>query len=618
MTPTAPTAPPPEATAPTPAGWLRPSWLLACLQGALLVLAAWLIYQPALHGEWLWDDDVELVDNPVMDAPDGLQQIWFQPGGADYFPLKTTFQWMIWRIWPNQSAVFHQANFVLHLLSAFLLWRIFNRLGLGWAWLGALLFVIHPLMVESVAWISELKNTLSLPFLLLSFLAYLAWDQRRSAPGLAAAVLLFVAAMLCKSSVVMFPPVLLLYAWWKRGRLSVDDFIFTAPFFLVSLALGLVTYSFQMDRAIGDATMPHPAMAERLMNAGLITVFYLAQAFRVFLPLPIYPSWSVAVTPLWKWLPWPLLLALAWWAWRKRSTWGRHVLFGGGFFLLNLLPVMGFVTISFMLQSWVADHLAYLPALGLFGLAAAGAELGYRRCRSAGARAGLLAAVSAAGLALAWSSRTYARVFDRPLDLWTYGVQGNPASWVAHNDLARAYGLSDQPEKAVAELLESRRANPDYVVAANNLGLVLMRLQRFPEAIAVYEDFVRRHPEKTEIYNNLATAYVSVGRNSDAYNSFREDLRRRPDSAETLANLGFVLSLTGHPRESIAEYQIAIRLRPDFAEAQYKLGLLLYLTGQPDQAIPHLEAATHLDPTNTQAGQYLAMARRHDPPRMLP
>ena len=212
------------------------------LQVAIVALAAWWVALPSLRGTWLWDDDTYVTDNAALRSPGGLWRIWFDPPGVNYFPVTFTAQWLQWHWWGNDPLGYHCTNVALHLVSCFLIWRLLQKLGLRRAWLGGLLFAVHPVTVESVGWISELKNTLSLPPLLLAMIAYVDFDAGKRS-RYSAALFWFVVAMLCKSTVVMFPFVLLLYAWWRRGRLQPADFRAGAAFFAVALILGLVSVS---------------------------------------------------------------------------------------------------------------------------------------------------------------------------------------------------------------------------------------------------------------------------------------------------------------------------------------------------------------------------------------
>ena len=184
---------------------------LFLLQGLVIVAATLWIFWPALHGEWLWDDDILVKNNPIVHDPAGLSKIWFEPMYLmDFFPLKVSVEWLEWQLWQNNVLGYHLLNIILHIISSLLIWRLLSKLGLRLAWLGGLIFAIHPVTVESVAWIAELKNTLSLPPLLLAMCAWIDYDERGNPKDYFLALVLFLVAMLCKTTVVMLPVVILL------------------------------------------------------------------------------------------------------------------------------------------------------------------------------------------------------------------------------------------------------------------------------------------------------------------------------------------------------------------------------------------------------------------------
>ena len=344
-------------------GW---TWLRA----AVIVLAGTWVYWPALRGGWLWDDGLEIARNELLHRPGGWWRAWVAPAGLDYYPLKDSLQWVQWHLWGDHTLGYHLTNVGLHLLGALLVWRLLACLGARLGWIGGLLFAVHPLAVESVAWISELKNTLSLPLLLAAMICFVEFDdgcEGGSAGGAAQrvgdppspgfgglrnalhlylwSIVFFLAAMLAKSSVVMFPVVLLLHAWWRRGRITRRDLRASAPFFAISLALGVVTVWFQQHRAIGLPAAA-PTFLLRLAGAGRAIGFYLAKgAFPTGL-IPIYPRWNPDLVSPWQALSWVVIAGALLGFWVKRATWGRHALLGSGWFLVNLLPVLGIIPMA--------------------------------------------------------------------------------------------------------------------------------------------------------------------------------------------------------------------------------------------------------------------------------
>src|SRR5258708_17931606 len=211
---------------------------------------------------------------PALD-PAGWWKTWLQPEVRDCFPLKATLQWVEWHLWRDRSTLgYHLVSLTLHLTSALLLWRLLRKLGLQYAWIGGLIFAVHPITVESVAWIAELKNTLSLPLLLLAASAYLDFDLHRKRADHLASLCWFIAAMLCKSSVVMFPLILLLYAWWKRRTVASSDILPVLPFFAISLVLGLITIWFQHHRAINGWDLPQTDLIGRAVTVFLMILLH--------------------------------------------------------------------------------------------------------------------------------------------------------------------------------------------------------------------------------------------------------------------------------------------------------------------------------------------------------
>jgi lipoprotein NlpI len=440
------------------------------LKAGLISLAVLWIFWPALHGNWLWDDDLLVSQNAVVQDPNGLSTIWFQPDALiDYFPLKVTVEWIEWRLFGNDTLGYHAVSLVLHLLSALLVWRLLARFGLRWAWLGGLIFAIHPVVVESVAWIAELKNTLSLPPFLLAMLFWIDYDQHLRARDYRRALVLFLAAMLCKPTMVMFPVVILLYTWWKHGRIGWSRLKASAPFFAVSLVLGLVTALFVHNHSIPQEMPPLGGFLPRLACAGLSIAFYLSKCVLPIGLMPIYPRWSVDPPVLAQFLPWPVLVAALFGLWTQRHTWGRHALLGLGFFLLLLLPFAGFVAGAYMRFSWVMDHIVYIPLVGLVGLAVAGLESLARRL-PAYPRFGLIGCVAAALLLAAVESHRYAGKFVDRETYWAYAAERNPNAWPAHNNLATALQAKGDHAGAMEQFNQAVAGNPDYFEAPLNRG----------------------------------------------------------------------------------------------------------------------------------------------------
>ena len=589
------------------------------LQTLILALAGLWIYWPALHGSWLWDDAGLVADNENLRSLHGLWRIWFSAPTLDYWPLTQTVFWAEWRLWGDHPLAFHAVGLALHLLGALLVWRVLRKLGLRWAWLAALVFAIHPLAVESVAWISETKNTLSLVFFLLSLGAYVDHERTGRRSGLVLSTACFLAAMLSKASVVMLPVTLLLYCWWRRGRVAWGDLARLIPHFTIALVLGVATLHFQSAHSAIDSAVDFRGPVVRLIGAETAVVFYLGKILFPVDLIPIYPRWALGES-------WPyallsgLVLAAALGAmWARRGGWGRHALLGAGFFVINLLPVLGLARMTFMNISWVADHFVYLPMIGMIGLFAAGLEMLHRRLSSL-YPALLSVGVAAVCAALAFRSRLCAAHWDNAQTLWSYTLERNPDAWMAHFNLAAA--LHREPGRladAITHYEEALRLRPDLAEAHDNLGQALQATPgRLRDAILHYEEALRLEPGSAEAHNNLGGALEAIpGRLDEAVAQFREALRLKPGLAVAHNNLGSALQAV--PRrldEAIAQYGEALRLKPDFAEAHNNLGSALEATpGRQAEAAAQYEEALRLEPGFVEARVNLARILARTPGR---
>lgn len=263
---------------------------------ALTIIAVTFVaYSPAITAKYIWDDGTLLYENPLVKARDGLYRFWLTTEAADYWPLWYTTFWLEWRIWGDDPLPYHVMNILLHAMAAVLLWRVLRRLQIGdlGAYLAGMIFAIHPVTVESVAWISERKTVLSMVLYLLSLLTYMRFEERLRSRWYVLSLVAAAAGLLAKTSVVMLPFVLLLLTWYKRGKLTRQAFLWSVPFFLLSLVFGLLTIWFQYHKTISDVIVRPEGLASRIAATGWCVWFYL---YKTLLPINltmIYPRWDV-------------------------------------------------------------------------------------------------------------------------------------------------------------------------------------------------------------------------------------------------------------------------------------------------------------------------------------
>ena len=539
---------------------------MGALALAALVLAA---YWPLLPGSFLMDDR-RLVDtdNPLVNGTAGPLSIWFH---AD-FALSTFAFWVQWLAWGGNPAGYHAVNMALHALSAALVWRLLARLKIPGAWLAAAIFAVHPVCVATVGRIAELKNTLSLPLFLLSFLFYLRYEEasmrpNRGARWLGCSLTAFALALMAKTSTVMLPVLLLGCAAWRRGRVTRRDWLNAGPYFALALGFGLMSVWFQKHQALTGAALAPESFWERLAIAGRVFWFYLEKALWPARLNLVYPQWDVQAAAPAAWLPLLACVAVALVCWRWRGSWGRHVLFGLGCFGVTLFPALGFFDAQFLTRWQVSDHLQYLPLIAPVALAAAAiASLpgaAFFRCVSA-----------AAVLCLSVLTFERARVFSTEEGLFRDTVARNPAAWGVQSDLGALLAARGAHAEAADHFEAALRANPDYPDAHVNLGRIMLMQGQIEEAEEHFLAALKTEPHNPEAHRSLGTILSRQGKPGQAVRHLLVALRFKPD-VPTRLECAALMHQTGDYAGAAEQFRQVLLVQPDSLESLNNLAWLL-------------------------------------------
>ena len=576
----------------------------------ILLGAVILAYTPVWRAGYIWDDDKVVTANRVIVGPFGLKEIW-TTNAADICPLTLTTFWAEHKLWGVAPLPYHLVNVLLHGACAILLWRVLRSLRVPGAWLGAALWALHPLQVESVAWISEMKNTQSCLFFLLAILFFVngLGASAVSVPnrnyGL---TLLFAAlAMASKSSTVILPVVLCLCAWWIEGRWQSRNLIKIAPIFLLSLAASAIsiwTQKLQMATFSG----PHWSRTwpERLAMAGDTVWFYLGKLCWPQPLMMLYPRWKIDAGQLISYAPLLAVLVLLFFLWLKRKSWLRSSFFTFAYFLAALFPVLGLVDNAVFRYALVFDHFQYLAGMGPLALVGAG-FVGLADTLIPGRRA--LQSLLGAGVLLLLGTLSWQRAgaFQDEQTLWTDALAKNPDCGAGYNNLGIALFDKGRADEAISLYQKAEKLDPYNVNVYNNLGIALVQQGRVDEAIPQFQKALEIDPGEARAYSNLGVALVQKGQVDKALPLYQESEKLDPYDAGTYINCGLALVRKGRVDEAMDQFQKALEINPGEAKAHNNLGNLLLQKGRADEAITHFEKALEINPADAGAHNNLGV-----------
>ncbi|TMA39950.1 MAG: tetratricopeptide repeat protein [Deltaproteobacteria bacterium] len=579
---------------------------------AALLAAILLVYRPAWSGGFLWDDAAHLTRGDLR-SWQGLWRIWFDPGATQqHYPLVHSAFWLQQRLWGNDPTGYHLVTVLLHFGAALLVALNLRKLAVPGAYLAAAIFALHPVHVESVAWITELKNTLSAVFYLGAALAWLHFEERRQLRTWLLALLLFALALCSKTVTATLPAALLLVHWWRRGRPSWRrDVVPLLPFFALGAVAGLFTIWVERRLVGAEGAAFDLSAAQRGLIAGRAAWFYLGKLVWPADLVFIYPRWNVDSVALSQYLyPATALVAVGGlWARRKRFP---GALAAALFFLGTLFPALGFFDVYPFLFSFVADHFQYLASIGIIALAASGIASMPRRRAGQGVSLAVLAILAA----LTWKQ---SHLYADAETLYRATIRGNPACWMAYNNLAGLLISRDAADEAEGLARTALKLKPGYPEAHNNLALALARRGQSDEAIVHYRQAIELSPGYAEARNNLGFALAARGDLDEAIFQYRKALESEPGRAGIHYNLAMALVARGQVLPAVSHLRRAVEMQPDFLEAHNNLGILLARSGRLDEAIEQFRQALEIAPGSPEVRKNLDVAlggrRRADDPR---
>jgi tetratricopeptide (TPR) repeat protein len=587
------------------------------LPGVLIVLLVFIAYFPALRGQFLWDDDRNVTGNMPLRTLDGLRQIWFELGATQqYYPLTHTSFWVEYHLWALNPLGYHVVNVLLQGVNAILLWLILLRLRVPGAWLGAAIFALHPVQVESVAWITERKNMLSGFFYLSSIWACLKfWLPEQAASGsnvtppqvsdashhgpwkfygLGLALYLF--ALWSKTATVALPAVILLLLWWKCGKVGRRNIYLLLPFLVVGIVTGLITLWVEEQMCVTGPEWNF-SFVERGIIAGRALWFYLGKLFWPHPLMFMYPRWTIDTSKWTAYLPiFAGVLGLVV-LWQERNGWARPVLCAIGYFIAVLFPVLGFLNVFFFRFSFVCDHFQYLASIGPLVLAAAGITTVLDLFQK---RAPFLKPLICGMLLVLLGGLTWQQtwLYRDNITLWRDALLKNENAWNAHIMVGCCLSDIGRYDDALVHFRKAIEIIPNDESAYIDCAVALAKSGRLDEAEAEFKEAIRIQPNRHLAHANYCTLLLYRGKLDAAYEEIQKLMLIAPQSAQPHNAYGLYLILRGRLNDAEAEVQTARQLGPDSADTHINQALILEKRGQLNEAAQEYEYILQLDPTS--------------------
>jgi len=642
-----------------------------------IVLATVIAYSPLWHGDFIWDDPDYIINNWTLRSLRGLWSMWVHPYSIpQYYPLVHTTFWIEYHLWDlfGKGGLwpvgYHIDNVLLHALSALVLWEILDALAIPGAVLAAALFALHPVHVESVAWVTERKNVLSGLLYLLSLRCFLRQgitEFRFDRRWYTAAMLLFIGALLSKSVTCTLPAVILILAWWKTGRIDWRRLAALAPMLLIGGVMAMVTAHLETVHVMAVGREWWFSTGDRLAIAGRAAWFYpwkllwptnlafiypkWTLTYRSLKPLVgpalaavltaglwllrdridrrvlaawmvllvaaaafFYPRWMVDHVAVRQLLPPAMVLATAGALWLLRGRIGRGALAASSIYLVTILPALGFANIYPMRYTFVADHYVYLASLGILVPAAA---LVWKMSRPA-------VIITSAALVISLMALTMSRAyfFQSAFLLWTDAIDKNFYSWMVHDNMGHTWNSMWQSEPASSPLkgVYERQAEVEYKIAARladpvvtdvhwGLAGFYLKQNRLDEADAECDRVLMVTPGDALVWCAKGSILHQRGMMDEAIATFRKAAKMSPGLADPHYWLASLYDTDRHDdARAEPEYRAAIACNPNHVASHYNLGNLLLRRQDYVGAINQFQTVLSIEPNHPEAMYNMATA----------
>ncbi|MBF0449886.1 MAG: tetratricopeptide repeat protein [Candidatus Magnetomorum sp.] len=587
---------------------------------ALLFLIAVIAWIPLIQAGFIWDDDTLVTQNPMVLSPKGIYQCWISLDTPDYLPLTISSLWIEWRLWGNNASGYHITNVLIHLFTCIIIACIFQRLNWPGGWIAAILYAIHPVNVESVAWIAQRKNVLCIFFTVLSIYSFVRANQENR--NNVHSFVFFICALLSKAAAIMLPFWLILLLYFQFKQALQKAMIQLVPFLIAAGIFSGITLFFQYENAMGRIAVRTDNLIERCLFAFQAFLFYLS---KVFFPKTLCFVYWIKPDPFQMIMGCSLFFTFIALLYRmRRQPWSRAGILAFSFYVLNLFPVLGFFDIYFMRFSWVADHWQSLSMIGI--TSGAGAFLGwiieqsknkpvipYAFCKKEydciSSRRSFLFMTSGYQtlfhktcqvmlilliILLAATTHDHCKYYQSEQALWEKTLKCNPRSILPHDRMALIAVASNHYEQAEHYLKTSISIDPNNWEAHMNMGNLYRRMKLNEKAEKQYMAALSIHPSGTEIHINLGNFKAEKGQYTEALNHYKDAVDHGANNAYVHYQLGMAYLQADNAKQALYHFQTTISHDSNTILAHFYAGKLLANT-RPFEAIRHLERCVQMN-----------------------
>lgn len=581
------------------------------LKITLIIALIFTAYIHTIQSDFIWDDNDYITANPHLKTVNGLKNIWFKPGSTvQYYPLLFTFFWGQYQLWGFDVVGYHLFNIFIHIINVLLIWYLLTYLNVKGAFYAALIFAVHPVHVETVVWITELKNLLSTTFYLIALWTYMRFipihpqqiSDKKKKLFYGFSFIFYVCALLTKTVTCSLPVVILLILYWKHQKIKKQDILSVTPYFVVGILFAFMTIWMEKHFAGVIVTPIDLSFLERLLIASRALWFYPSKLLWPADLIFIYPKWNVMANVWWQYLYVIATAGVIGLLFQLRHRLGRAPVVAVLFYVFTIFPALGFIDIETMQYTYVADHYQYLASLGF--IIPFGFLLKRLFEKAKRPQFKILIMVIIVG-ALTFLSFNQGKNYKNLYVLWQKTIDKNPSCWLAYHNRGTMFLYDQQYDKALTDLDQALLLNPDLYQALNNRGTVYLNKGDLENSLRDFNRAISINATFHQAYKNRGDVYFRLQKIDSALDDYNQAISVNKDYEQAYNNRGVLYHKVGKYDAAISDFNKALVINPKYAKAYINRSYAHFMLGQFKEARENAQKAMALN-FNVQK-QYLDM-----------